>query len=37
MVDIEALKDFEIFKIQDPANRVDYYLFDHGWNIKFEE
>jgi hypothetical protein len=23
--------DFRIFEINDPANRVDYYMFDRGW------
>lgn len=26
-------EDYKIFQIQDPANRVDYYLFDHGWEL----
>lgn len=25
--------NFRIFTIPDPANRVDFYLFDHGWLI----
>jgi len=29
--------DYKIIKIQDPANRVDYYLFDHGWGIELRE
>jgi hypothetical protein len=23
--------EFRIFMICNPANRADYYLFDHGW------
>jgi len=25
--------NFRIFTIPDPANRVDFYLFDHGWLV----
>ncbi len=30
-------EDFNIHKIQDPGNRVDYYLFDHGWGVEINE
>ena len=29
--------NFRIFTIPDPANRVDFYLFDHGWLIEKKE
>lgn len=29
--------EFAIHQIHDPANRADYFLFDHGWMIKIEE
>ncbi|MBW6475023.1 MAG: DUF3883 domain-containing protein, partial [Anaerolineaceae bacterium] len=30
-------EDSKIHQIHDPANRADYFLFDHGWMIKTEE
>jgi len=30
-------EDAMIYQIQDPANRVDYYLFDHGWDVSLKD
>lgn len=30
-------EDFQIYQIHNPANRVDYFLFDHGWMINESE
>jgi hypothetical protein len=34
VVELVELEDFCIHTIQNPATRVEYYLFDHGWIIK---
>lgn len=31
VVELASSDDFRIHTIQNPANRVGYYLFDHGW------
>jgi hypothetical protein len=30
-------EDYKIYRIQDPGNRVDYYLFDHGWDVELRK
>jgi len=30
-------EDFQIHMIQNPANRVDFYLYDHGWVFEKKE
>ena len=31
MVEKLDSEDFQIFTLQNPANRVEYFLYDHGW------
>lgn len=37
VVEKAETEDFQIYLIQNPANRVDYYLFDHGWIVEQDE
>lgn len=31
IVELVESENYQIYQIQNPANQVDYYLFDHGW------
>lgn len=31
IVELATSADFQIYRIQNPANRVNYFVFDHGW------
>ena len=31
VVELVERDDFKIYRIQNPANQVEYFLFDHGW------
>lgn len=31
IVEQATSENFQIYRIQDPANRANYYVFDHGW------
>lgn len=37
VVERAEAENFKIHKIQDPGNRVDYYLYDHGWDPNTDE
>jgi hypothetical protein len=31
VVELVEQDDFRMYRIQNPASKVGYYLFDHGW------
>ena len=31
IVEQATSENFQIYRIQDPANRANFYVFDHGW------